>query len=198
MHFRRRDDHAGARLLDLAADCRIERRQPHLAANHRGRACYHRNSSSPALANSGHARISSSAAAIFRDASAHPARLPGLQGAIIRRPTSIRTSTVSPADRPSSAEIAFGMISPAELPSTPRRNRRLYSDGLDWQVPAWPMEPAQASAKFRRDVLARPRRGLDRLLLARGPRWERVAHLVHCRHVDTTATIRRRDQEGKF
>ena len=44
--------------------------------------------------------------------------------------------------------------------STSRREPRLRLDGRDW------MEQAQASAKFRRDVLARPRRGLDRLLLA--------------------------------
>ena len=37
--------------------------------------------------------------------------------------------------------------------STSRREPRLRLGGPVWQVPACPMEPAQASAKFRRDVL---------------------------------------------
>lgn len=54
VHLGRRDDHAGTRLLNFTADCRIQRYEPDLSAGglRPGPPRYHRRSRSPALPNS--------------------------------------------------------------------------------------------------------------------------------------------------
>ena len=70
MNFGRRDDHAGACLLDFGTHGGIERGQPDVAPLH----LHHFKSTSPALANSGQTGTSAPCAAISRAASAQPTR----------------------------------------------------------------------------------------------------------------------------
>jgi len=92
VHPLRRDDDARPRIRYLAADRRIERRKPDLAAHHQTRP------ESPSFPNSGQTSASSPAAAMRLLSCAHPARLVAadFRNTIAPRSTDISTSFVSP------------------------------------------------------------------------------------------------------
>ena len=102
MNLGGRDNHAGSRFLDFAADGWIEAHQPDLTAPH------HSRTASSSLAKSGQIGASSPTAASRRASSAHPC-LPGCgSGAITSRPSSIVISTLSPVFAPISRQQGLG------------------------------------------------------------------------------------------
>ena len=129
MHLGRRDDDAGSGLLNFRADGRIECREPNFTTAHgrdarccgpasrRARPRHQIKVSSSALANSGQTSASSRASAIFREASAHPARARHFIGTRTIRPASNVISTGSPSAIPRSRSYDLGMIIPDELPN---------------------------------------------------------------------------------
>src|SRR5580765_1091720 len=118
VHLGRRYDDAGPRLLDLAAERRIERGQPDLPTPNGSGSVHQRSAASPSFPNSGQARLSSAATAIARLASAQPSRGAPFNGRSTMAPFS--TFISAPSVMPTWASKGFGMMTPSELPSLRR------------------------------------------------------------------------------
>jgi hypothetical protein len=107
VHFGRRNDHAGSRLLDLAPQCGIEGDKPNFAADHQSW------SASASLPNSPITNASSPCSASRSAASAQPGRA---DRAGLRSTTASPSTVISASiSKPACAKNGFGMTTPCEL-----------------------------------------------------------------------------------